>query len=423
MSPLVRQEFGKGPFDSQLTGWQNPCTYRGTDMAKQKLRSLEMFTGAGGLALATHEAGFEHEALLEWNADACETLRANAKRRTHHGIGPWNIIEGDVRGVDFRQFEGLDLVAGGPPCQPFSIGGKHHGKKDRRDMIPEFIRAVRQIRPRAFIMENVKGLTRQSFRNYFAYATLQLTYPDVPLRAGEQWTAHLSRLEAIHTEGRYNALHYNVTYRVLNSADFGVPQTRERVFVVGFRSDLGASWHFPKPTHSRDSLLIDQWITGEYWERRRLKQPRVSGRFPAVRKQLEFFQQSGGAPWKTVRDAIDGLPEPKKSEDSSFKNHRLQLGARTYLGHTGSAIDWPSKTLKAGDHGVPGGENMILFPNGEVRYYSVREAARVQTFPDSWIFEGAWTEAMRQVGNAVPVKLAQVVAASVAAELRKHADE
>jgi DNA (cytosine-5)-methyltransferase 1 len=390
---------------------------------KQKLRSLEMFTGAGGLALATHDAGFEHEALVEWNSDACETLRSNSRQSSSHAIRLWNIIQGDVRDVDFRQFEGLDLLAGGPPCQPFSIGGKHHGKKDRRDMIPEFIRAVRQIRPRAFIMENVKGLTRQSFRNYFSYATLQLTYPDVNLKAGEDWTSHLSRLERIHTQGHFKDLHYNVVYRVLNSADFGVPQTRERVFIVGFRSDLGASWHFPKATHSREVLLTEQLLTGDYWEQRNLKPPRPATRLAAQKEWLKVQTKRKGLPWKTVRDAIAGLPEPKLVENSGFKNHRLQLGARSYAGHTGSLIDWPSKTLKAGDHGVPGGENMILYPNGEVRYFSVREAARVQTFPDSWSFEGAWSEAMRQLGNAVPVKLAQVVASSVAAELNKHADE
>jgi DNA (cytosine-5)-methyltransferase 1 len=380
-----------------------------------------MFTGAGGLALATHEAGFEHEALLEWNSDACATLRANAERHSQPGVRDWNIIQGDVRAFDFRRFEGLDLIAGGPPCQPFSIGGKHHGKKDRRDMIPEFIRAIRQIRPRAFIMENVKGLTRQTFRNYFSYVTLQLTYPEVILKSGEQWISHLSRLEAVHTEGRHTDLHYNVVYRVLNSADFGVPQTRERVFIVGFRSDLRASWNFPKATHSRDMLLMEQWHSGEYWEKRGVKRPVGSGPM-SFQRNLDLADLNK-MPWKTVRDALAGLPEPKKIPDSRFQNHRLQLGAKSYVGHTGSAIDWPSKTLKAGDHGVPGGENMILFPNGSVRYYSVREAARMQTFPDTWIFEGVWSEAMRQLGNAVPVKLAQIVAKSVALELRKHPDE
>ena len=98
-------------------------------------------------------------------------------------------------------------------------------------------------------------------------------------------------------------------------------------------------------------------------------------------------------------------------------NHRLQAGARIYPGHTGSPLDLPAKTLKAGDHGVPGGENMLVRTDGSVRYFSVRESARLQTFPDGYELHGAWSEAMRQLGNAVPVTLAQVVASSVATHL------
>jgi site-specific DNA-cytosine methylase len=136
-------------------------------------------------------------------------------------------------------------------------------------MIPEFIRCVREAQPRAFIMENVKGLTRESFRSYFSYTILQLTYPDVLRKSDESWNTHLSRLESIHTHGGTCGLTYNVVYRVLNAADYGVSQTRERVFIVGFRSDLNRSWHFPDPTHSKESMLHDQWVTGEYWQRQR----------------------------------------------------------------------------------------------------------------------------------------------------------
>jgi len=122
-----------------------------------------------------------------------------------------------------------------------------------------------------------------------------------------------------------------------------------------------------------------------------------------------------------VRDAIADLPEPREDRESEGAvNHRLILGARAYTGHTGSPLDTPSKTLKAGDHGVPGGENTLVYPDGAVRYYTVREAARIQQFPDTWRFEGSWTEIMRQLGNAVPVGLAPVVARSVAERL-KHA--
>ena len=118
--------------------------------------------------------------------------------------------------------------------------------------------------------------------------------------------------------------------------------------------------------------------------------------------------------WQTVRDALRGLPDPR--EGSSVSNHFYQPGAKSYPGHTGSPLDEPAKALKAGDHGVPGGENMLAYGNGKVRYFSIRESARIQTFPDDYHFEGSWSESMRQLGNAVPVQLAR----SVAESIRKH---
>jgi DNA (cytosine-5)-methyltransferase 1 len=380
-----------------------------------KLRSLEVFSGAGGLALATHEAGFRHEAVVEWNRDACATLRENSVACGGKDTA-WNVIEGDIRDFNAGHYAGIDLLAGGPPCQPFSIGGKHNGSMDKRDMIPEFIRCVRDAAPRAFIMENVKGLTRPTFKNYFSYSVLQLRYPDVLLKRGESWAGHLARLEDIHTKGGKPGLSYRVVHQVLNAADYGVPQTRERVFVVGFRCDQHIAWHFPEPTHSKEALLFDQWGSGGYWKRVGAKR---AGEPPSARKmaaQNELLNPC--APWRTLREAIKDLPIPGTRESARFLNHRLQTGAKAYPGHTGSHIDWPSKALKAGDHGVPGGENMILYPDGEVRYLTVREAARVQTFPDQWGFQGAWTEAMRQLGNAVPVQLANKVAQSVADALQ-----
>ena len=100
-----------------------------------------------------------------------------------------------------------------------------------------------------------------------------------------------------------------------------------------------------------------------------------------------------------------------------MSNHIVNPGARSYPGHTGSPLDEPAKTLKAGDHGVPGGENMLARPDGSIRYFTVREAARLQTFPDDYVFQGAWSEAMRQLGNAVPVKLAESIASAVARTL------
>ena len=118
-----------------------------------------------------------------------------------------------------------------------------------------------------------------------------------------------------------------------------------------------------------------------------------------------------------MRDAIAGLPNPQSRAASDYSDHRFQAGARVYPGHTGSPLDLPAKTLKAGDHGVPGGENMLVNTDGSVRYFTIRESARVQTFPDGFVFHGSWTETMRQLGNAVPVALGHLVARSVAERL------
>lgn len=386
-------------------------------------RSLELFTGAGGLALGSHLSGFEHQALIEWNGPACETLAANAEHNSVPGIDHWRVLRGDVREIRFSEFGPIDLVAGGPPCQPFSIGGKARGADDTRDMIPQFVRAVRELHPPAFVLENVKGLLRPMFRPYFSYVILQLTHPTVVRRTGESWEDHLRRLEDVHTSGHDSELRYNVVFRLLNAADYGVPQTRERVFIVGFRNDTSIEWHFPAPTHSRDALTHAQHLSGSYWVRHGVlpDPPELLDRW----RQAKVKETEGKSlePWRTVRDAIADLPEPFESADNrdGVTNHLYRPGARSYPGHTGSLLDWPSKTLKAGDHGVPGGENMIAFANGTVRYFTVREAARIQTFPDTWHFEGPWSEAMRQLGNAAPVELAAAITQSVASALSSGA--
>jgi DNA (cytosine-5)-methyltransferase 1 len=285
-------------------------------------------------------------------------------------------------------------------------------------MFPQAVRAVREARPRAFIVENVKGLTRSAFASYFEHIVLQLTYPDLEVKANEPWTDHLARLERYHTKGARDGLRYNVVYQVLNAADYGVPQRRERVFIVGFRSDQKRSWSFPTPTHSEDALLCSQRLTGEYWETHRVprKERSMVGDSHNIDRLRDSLIPSLTKPWRTVRDAISELPIPAAGREV-FPNHSLVTGAKSYPGHTGSPLDQPAKTLKAGAHGVPGGENMLLLPSGQVRYFTVRESARLQTFPDDYHFSGSWGEAMRQLGNAVPVELGKAVADSVADEL------
>ncbi len=377
------------------------------------MNSIELFAGAGGLALGGSIAGLEHSAVLEWDSHSCNALRHNIARPNWE-FDKWNVLEGDVRDYEFTEYNGtVDIVSGGPPCQPFSIGGKHRANKDARDMFPQAARVVAEVAPKAFIFENVRGLARESFKNYFNYITLRLSYPEETIGAKEDWTEHLTRLERIFTRGNYRGLQYRVLSQVLNAANFGIPQQRHRVFIVGFRSDIQNEWSFPTESHSEDSLIVDKWIEKTYWDEHELslkerpkitnyEERRLSQIIPPLRQR-----------WQTVRDAIAGLPDPRTKKTARISGHKFQPGAKPYAGHTGSQLDLPSKALKAGDHGVPGGENMIALPDGSYRYYTVRESARIQTFPDTYEFPSSWTESMRQIGNAVPVNLATVVTASV----------
>ena len=167
-------------------------------------------------------------------------------------------------------------------------------------------------------------------------------------------------------------------------------------------------------------MLHDQWVSGDYWERHRIakrhRPPTPDSYTSLVARLKGLGLPPTRQPWMTVRDALVGLSDPERSQGDAW-NHRFQSGARAYAGHTGSPLDSPAKTLKAGDHGVPGGENMMVRADGSCRYFTVRESARLQAFPDGYAFHGSWTEAMRQLGNAVPVTLANAVAASVAEHL------
>lgn len=381
--------------------------------------SIELFAGGGGLALGLHQAGFEPVAVVERDEDSCRTLTMNWHQTMGHDL---RLFNEDVRHVKFDEWQDrVELVSGGPPCQPFSIGGKHKGDRDERDMFPYAAAVVRNVRPKAFIFENVRGLLRKSFAKYFGYVLLQLAYPDLAMREGESWAEHLARLEEHHTAGTEFGLRYRVVFQKVNAADFGVPQHRERVVIVGFRWDIHEPWSFPRATHSGDALDAAKWVNGTYWDEHRIpraQRPQAPLGMDARLDRIATLPFA--ARWRTVRDALVGLPNPQSPEASRIPNHRFQPGARRYPGHTGSVMDAPAKTLKAGDHGVPGGENMLAHTNGSVRYFTVRESARLQTFPDWYHFPSSWTESMRQIGNAVPVTLAHTIGDSVAMSLRKR---
>lgn len=364
------------------------------------MRCVELFNGCGGLALGLAGAGFHHEMMVEWNESAVETVLYNHRRGIRY-VRSWHLEKADVRTVNWHSFTDIDLVAGGPPCQPFSIGGKHRGNVDTRNMWPEAIRAVREIMPKAFLFENVRGLARPAFAEYLRWIVNHLRYPEMIQGANEDYARHISRLE-----GSNHPASYRVIVAKVNAADYGAAQKRHRVIVAGIRADLAGALELPAPTHSRERLLWDQWVSGAYWRRHGLQCPNDSC-VPAadrmtVRRLRTLLMPPDDEPWVTTRDALSGLGKPHGKA-----NHVFQDGARVYPGHTGSPLDEPAKALKAGDHGVPGGENMMVCDNGSVRYFTVREAARLQGFPDTYLFPRSWTESMRQLGNAVPVQLAK----------------
>jgi len=171
--------------------------------------------------------------------------------------------------------------------------------------------------------------------------------------------------------------------------------------------------------------LWEQVHSGDYWERHKVAK---RGRFVSDRAKAradKLLEKPVAMPWRTVRDAIHDLPDPERNPAaaSSVHNHRFQPGARSYPGHTGSPLEEPAKTLKAGVHGVHGGENMLRHADGRIRYFTVRESARLQTFPDDFVFHGSWTEAMRQLGNAVPVTLAELLARDIQCRSRRLVEQ
>lgn len=383
--------------------------------------SIELFTGGGGLARAMHEVGFRHLLVNEVERRSAETLRVNGA--VHYDADrsepakltdPWPLIEGDVREVDFQRWEGrVDVVAGGVPCQPWSLGGAHKGYDDPRNLWPELFRCVRETRPRAVIAENVKGLLRPSFKPYYDYILRELAAPFEKRVGGEDWGDHDARLVRALRVKRDPTERYDVKYLLVNAADYGVPQVRWRVFVIAFRRDLGLSdWEFPTPSHSSGALRQAQ-IDGSYWAQHGLPQ---RGADPTMRAPLS----DGLARWRTLRDAIHDLPTPfgDRDEHPDWLHHYGWPGARQYPGHTPNDLDRPAKTVKAGVHGVPGGESVLRLDNGGIRYMTVREVARAMTFPDTWRLAGPRGEQMRQLGNAVPVRLGLVMSQAVAQALR-----
>lgn len=363
---------------------------------------VELFAGAGGLTLGLARAGMAPAVLYETNAHCCKTLRANAGTSSNEISG--TVHELDVGSIDWSTVSGpVRLLSGGPPCQPFSLAGKHRADRDDRNEFPSMLRAVRALNPSAVLLENVPGLVRPSFRPYLDYIVRQLESPSIAPRVNELWQDHDARIIK-HQRGRRYAHEYHVRQWVLNAADFGVAQARVRLVLLAVRADFDPPPD-PMPSHSRAALIHAQ-ETGTYWKERGLPKKRRSEWPRRVNGPLSNID--GLLPWRTVRDALEGLPRPPKTE-GDLKNHWLIEGARTYKRHTGSELDWPAKTIKAGVHGVAGGENVLITGKDSFRYFSLREMARLQCFPDTYAFHGPRSRIIGQIGNAVPCELGRVL--------------
>lgn len=381
-------------------------------MSKRHLTSIELFAGGGGMALGMRRAGFHHRTLIEYNHNATLVLRRNAE------IDPtlWSreaILELDVRDwlAEVANPPKVSLVAGGPPCQPFSLAGVHAGDIDDRNMFPAALEVVRRLLPPLVVFENVPGLTRPSFAPYYHYIKAQLCRPTVRPRDTEMWSEHFDRVHRSRALQRYYVYEEHV-----DAADIGVPQSRRRVFLIGIRSDLPAasSWPGIARDHCRDALLYDQYIESTYWDEHDLPQPEVPDRLRTRVTQLKGDERPPRRRWRTLRDALSGLQTPVDGEEmAGVANHRGIPGARMYAKHTGSPIDWPAKAIKAGVHGVSGGEAMIRFPDASLRYLTIREAARVQSFPDAYEFPGTRSRVMGIIGNAVAVDVAEAIGRSL----------
>lgn len=320
---------------------------------KYEYKVLELFAGAGGLAVGLEKAGLQCVALNEIDKHACETLRKNRPN--------WKVLEGDVKKFNFLEYRNVvDIVTGGFPCQAFSYAGKRLGFEDARGtLFYEFARVVKEVNPPICIGENVKGLL-----NHDNGKTLQ-------------------GMISIFNEIGYNV----VPIQVLKAINYKVPQKRERLILVGIRNDIKIKYEYPKP-YKKIYNLKDALKRGELYDTN--------------------VPKSTGAKYPKSKIAVLDLVPPKGYwRDLPIDIQKDFMGASFYLGggKTGMArrIGWdePCLTLTCS----PAQKQTERCHPNETRPFTVREYARIQTFPDNWQFSGPMAQQYKQIGNAVPVNL------------------
>lgn len=329
---------------------------------------LELFAGAGGLAVGLEKAGLKCVALNEIDKWACQTLRNNRPQ--------WKVLEGDISTFDFSEYHNkVDVVTGGFPCQAFSYAGKKLGLADARGtLFYEFARVVKEVNPPICIGENVRGLLSHD--------------------GGKTLEGMLSILDEI----GYNVM----PVQVLKAINFKVPQKRERLILVGVRKDINIKYEYPKP-YSKIYNLKDALKKGDLFE-------------------SDVPKSSGAKYPKSKREVLDLVPQKGYWRDLPLEIQKEFMGGSFYLGggKTGMArrIGWdePCLTLTCS----PAQKQTERCHPDETRPFTVREYARIQTFPDEWQFEGSMAQQYKQIGNAVPVNLATEVGYSIIKFLNKY---
>lgn len=322
-------------------------------------KSLELFAGAGGLAIGMEKAGIEPVLLNELDSSACATLKKNRPN--------WNIVEGDVNSINFKPFRNqIDIISGGFPCQAFSYAGKKMGFDDARGtLFFEFARAVKETNPKVFFAENVKGL---------------LTHDN-----GKT----LKTIVNIINELGYTL----VCPRVLKAIFYKVPQKRERLFLVGIRKDLSENAEFKWPSpYNRIMTLKDALKSGELYPTD--VPPSAGQMYPKNKADILAMVPQGGY-WRDL---------PEKIQREYMKKSYFLGGGKTGMARRLS-WDEPSLTLTC----APAQKQTERCHPEETRPLTIREYARIQTFPDDWQFEGSLSSQYKQIGNAVPVNLAHAM--------------
>lgn len=341
------------------SAWNEECLVK----SKRIFTSIELFAGGGGLALGMHKAGFKHLLLNEYDRDACATLQKN--------MPEWNVVRGDIHDIDFTPYSHkVDLLTGGFPCQAFSYAGKRLGFEETRGtLFFELARAVKEIQPKVFLAENVKGLLEHDNGRT------------------------IETIKSVIAELGYTL----IEPRVLRAILYNVPQKRERLILIAIRNDIAPMVDFKWPSVCTDiRTLRDAFFAGALYD---CDVPVSEGqKYPASKQRVMELVPEGGD-WRD-------LPEEIAKEYMKGSYH---LGG----GKTGMArrlsMDEASLTLTC----APAQKQTERCHPKETRPLTIREYARIQTFPDDWEFCGSLAAKYKQIGNAVPVNLAWAIGRAV----------